>query len=917
MANKLTNELTLKDTNFTSGLRNAVGNASKQLNQLGKVGSGLGGTLGSLGGSIGTVGSTLSGVMSAAGPVGAAIGAMTALSGAISNNIETARNFEKAMSQTKAITGASAETMNQLKNAAIELGATTTQSASGVMSAFQLIGSKSPDLLKNADALAEVTEYTIMLSEAAQMELEPAATALTGILNQFSLSSTRAKEVVNMLAAASQMGAGDVEYLNSAIKNCGSVAGALNVPVNQVVAVIEQLAQAGVDASSAGNNLKNIMLTLESSTNNNLKPSVVGLVQAIQNLADKNLTATEMSKMFGKENVASALTLVKTAESADKLTKAITGTNTAEEQQKINNDNLDGSLKALESRWEAFNLAINEGNGIIRTCVDWTASLVGWLTELIKKTDSATEARKKFNKEFNTGASDGKSAVGAQVDKVKNAGSKGKSIGEHNKTMAQYRKAVADYDKQIKKLDEDIKAADAVVGTGMDNTENAVLSMTASNLRQKRKVLQDERKALVKDWNDFKNQSMNYLKNGDKKPEPTNTTTTTTTTTTHTTPNTSGSKGGKVTNQPTALAGSLNDLKAQYNKLQQDLSDGLIPADKIEASKQKLQQLKSDISNKEIELGLSTPKESDVVETVNKTLASVQTAVEKKPVRMKTELVDARTQQGNKHEIAANNIQQKVQSNDNEYNNNTQQINVLNAAILKAQAEAQKLNETLNADGYTATEEETAAYNSLTEAIAQAVEQKERLAEINSEIIDENQSLADTFTKETKKVKNNQKAYNALGGCSDALNSLGGAVSNLAGDNQGLQAFGIALYLAGAMAAMAQQLTKCVTVWDYIAAVAAGTAAVATSVVQFKQLGAHASGGFVSGGPTVGDKTLIRANRGELVLNSAQQQRLWKQINGSTPMMNGYDTLSNVEFTIRGKDLVGTFDNYNRKKSKM
>ena len=44
MANKLTNELTLKDTNFTSGLRNAVGNASKQLNQLGKVGSGLGGT---------------------------------------------------------------------------------------------------------------------------------------------------------------------------------------------------------------------------------------------------------------------------------------------------------------------------------------------------------------------------------------------------------------------------------------------------------------------------------------------------------------------------------------------------------------------------------------------------------------------------------------------------------------------------------------------------------------------------------------------------------------------------------------------------------------------------------------------------------------------------------------------------------
>lgn len=222
------------------------------------------------------------------------------------------------------------------------------------MEAFGMIGSKSPSLLGDADALAEVTKNCIMLSEAANMDLGTAATAVTGILNQFGISANRSAEIVNILAAASQQGAGDVGYLNTAIVNCGSVAGTLGISVNQVVAVLEQLAQSGVDASSAGNQLKNIMLKLESSSDNNLKPSVVGLTTALQNLGDEHLSTTDLTKKFGTENVAAALTLIKTAENADKLTQSITGTNTAEEQQKTNNDNLQGSLKNLSSKWEAF-----------------------------------------------------------------------------------------------------------------------------------------------------------------------------------------------------------------------------------------------------------------------------------------------------------------------------------------------------------------------------------------------------------------------------------------------------------------------------------------------------------------------------------------------------------------------------------
>lgn len=92
------------------------------------------------------------------------------------------------------------------------------------------------------------------------------------------------------------------------------------------------LAQSGVEASSAGNQLKNIMLTLEASTDQNLKPSIVGLNGALENLAQQHLNTTEMTKLFGKENVAAALTLTNMAQEAQKLTNTITGTNTAEEQ---------------------------------------------------------------------------------------------------------------------------------------------------------------------------------------------------------------------------------------------------------------------------------------------------------------------------------------------------------------------------------------------------------------------------------------------------------------------------------------------------------------------------------------------------------------------------------------------------------
>lgn len=317
--------------------------------------------------------------------------------------------FEKSLSSLRSLTGLSAKDMEFFKQKAIELGSTSTQTASQVVEAFQLIGSQQPELLKNKEALAEVTKQAIILAEAAGMDVPEAAKALSGSINQMGESADVAGEYINILAAASQAGSADIQYLAKAIEKSGGAASSVGVKYNELVAAIEAIAPKITEASEAGTNLRNIFLTLESSSDKNLKPSVVGLTKALDNLAAKNLDATQMTKMFGKESVTAALAIVNAKEDYKKYIEAITGTNTALEQQRINNDNLAGSLNNISSAWEGFVLTLNKSNGVLKETTDYLGKFIMQATELLKSEEQkqteilaqgVTDRRKELDREI-------------------------------------------------------------------------------------------------------------------------------------------------------------------------------------------------------------------------------------------------------------------------------------------------------------------------------------------------------------------------------------------------------------------------------------------------------------------------------------------------------------------------------------
>lgn len=368
----------------SQGFDKNIDASMKQVDKFKKKSSGLYSQIAAVSGKIDALGG---GVTRFAGNLAKmAVGATAAMgvSTALSDVVQKSMDFEKSMSSLKALTGVSAEEMEYFQRQAIKLGSTSTQTASQVVEAFQLIGSQQPELLKNKEALAEVTKQAIILAEASGMDVPEAARALSGSINQMGESADKAGEYINILAAASQAGSADIPYLTKAIERSGGAASSVGVRYNELVAAIEAIAPKVTEASEAGTYLRNIFLTLEASSDQKLKPSVVGLTAALENLAAKNLNATQMTKMFGKENVTAALAIVNAKDEYKKYVDAITGTNTALEQQKTNNDNLAGAVNNVSSAWEGLILTLNKSNGALKDSANMAARLINQFTELIK-----------------------------------------------------------------------------------------------------------------------------------------------------------------------------------------------------------------------------------------------------------------------------------------------------------------------------------------------------------------------------------------------------------------------------------------------------------------------------------------------------------------------------------------------------
>ena len=273
------------------------------------------------------------------------VGSLTGATLGFQKCAEEAEKFEENLDNLSALTGLGGKNLSWLGDQAKEMSVKTTesgikikQSATDILDAFTKIGSQRPELLKNKEALAAVTEDAIILSEAAKIELEPATASLANVMNQFNEKSSSSRRIINELAAGSQTGSGDIQYLSNAIEKCGTSAYLMGMKTNPTIGVVEAIAPKFKDASQAGNSFDKVLLTMKDKQIG-YQSGLFNMNDALDELQTRFAKGEKASDLFGKEHAKMAEVLVMAKDDVIRYTEAVTGTDKALEQAAKNTNN--------------------------------------------------------------------------------------------------------------------------------------------------------------------------------------------------------------------------------------------------------------------------------------------------------------------------------------------------------------------------------------------------------------------------------------------------------------------------------------------------------------------------------------------------------------------------------------------------
>lgn len=150
---------------------------------------------------------------------------------------------------------------------------------------------------------------------------------------------------------------------------------------------------------------------------------------------------------------------------------------------------------------------------------------------------------------------------------------------------------------------------------------------------------------------------------------------------------------------------------------------------------------------------------------------------------------------------------------------------------------------------------------------------------------------------------------------------LGSALQQLGGDSAAAKAGMVAAAIGQFVLSFAQAMSTCKTWIDWLAFGISGTAQLTSIISTISQF---ATGGIVGGNQTSGDKVLVRVNSGEMILNAAQQARLFAIANGAAvqgvsvntaglqSIGGGISATLGINGRLRGRDIVMAVANETR-----
>lgn len=314
--------------------------------------------------------------------------------------VRMAADFDASMSTVQANTGASADEMNQLRQAAIDAGADTIYSATESADAINELGKAG---LSTSDILSGGLSGALNLAASDGMAVGDAAELMATTLKQFNLTGAQSSQVADALAAGAGKAVGSAHDLGLALNQAGMVSHSFGISMQETTGTLAAFANSGMIGSDAGTSLKTMLISLANPSTKaanlmkelginayDAQGNFIGLSGLAGVLKDKLSGLSQeqrnqaLATIFGTDAIRAANVLYEQgAEGIDDWTKAVSESGFAAEQAAAKNNNLKGDLENLSGSFESLMISLGEGGqGPLRSLVQTLDTLVDGFSSL-------------------------------------------------------------------------------------------------------------------------------------------------------------------------------------------------------------------------------------------------------------------------------------------------------------------------------------------------------------------------------------------------------------------------------------------------------------------------------------------------------------------------------------------------------
>lgn len=332
------------------------------------------------------LGSTLGTVTRFLG-IGSAV--FTAINGIKQITTEAFKTFtrlEQQFASLSAISGATADEMNKVRDSAFEVASSVGYSTSEIIKL-------QTSLVKLGVPIDDVSKSVKSIAIAAKVmgdDLSSVGETVFRVSNQFGLSSQEISATSAILVRAVNESALTFQEFGTAIQYVGPVAKQAGLNFSETAGYMQVLSDAGFKASKIGTGLRDIFI--------DLKQPGETLTQTISRLSKENISLSDAVDLVGKTSASQLLVLMRNAEELEKFSNVTSIVNQLEKdlasllvQNAKNMDTNSGRINSLAVAWEAYSFRIGRAITLTETYID----LLGLLDS---RSEAAARAYKVLSK---------------------------------------------------------------------------------------------------------------------------------------------------------------------------------------------------------------------------------------------------------------------------------------------------------------------------------------------------------------------------------------------------------------------------------------------------------------------------------------------------------------------------------------